>query len=70
MMKRIFMLCAMAWWCLATTVLAGDVSVDDARMVAQNWLTHYVQTYRSWGGSTSPTIQVRADDASRPDGGL
>ena len=58
MIKRILMLCAMAWWCLATTVLAGDVSVDDARMVAQNWLTHYVQTYRSWGGSTSPTIQA------------
>lgn len=43
---------------VSCVVLAGRVSVDDARMVAQNWLTHYVQTYRSWGRSTSPTIQA------------
>jgi formylglycine-generating enzyme required for sulfatase activity len=46
------------WLALATMAFAGEVSLDKARIVAENWLTHYVSTYGGWAGSTSPKIKA------------
>lgn len=35
---------------------AGNVSPDNARNVAENWLYHVVHSFGSWGGTVSPSI--------------
>lgn len=35
---------------------AGEVSIDKARIVAENWLYYCVQTYGPWAGTNSPSI--------------
>ncbi len=35
---------------------AAEVTLDDAKLAAQNWLTHIVRAYNSWGGSNTPAI--------------
>lgn len=58
MMKKIMMCMSgvMLMLCISMISMAGEVSLDDARVVAQNWLTHSMQAYGSWAGSSSPQI--------------
>jgi len=55
-MKRIILLAVMAWVWVGTVLFAGYVKVEDARIVARNWLAHHVLMYESWADSTSPKI--------------
>jgi hypothetical protein len=57
MRKRIVFFSILLWLCPAVQAVSGTVSISRARAVAQNWLWHYVLTYHSWAGSTSPTIK-------------
>ena len=56
MKRKCALLVFFLWLGNITTSLAADVSLEDARIVAQNWLGHYVMAYGSWAGSSSPYI--------------
>lgn len=43
---------------LSATGYAGDVSLERARAVAQNWLQHCITAYHHWEGSATPTIMA------------
>ncbi len=56
MARKILMLFLMLMLLFADIASAGNVSSDQARNAAKNWLTWVVHAYGSWGGDKSPDI--------------
>jgi len=56
MTKKVMALAGILMFCFCGLATAGDVSLEEARVTAENWLYHCVRAYGSWGGSDAPEI--------------
>jgi hypothetical protein len=56
MARKIVILFLTLMLAFSSIAVAGDVSPDSARNVAENWLYSVVHSFGSWGGTVSPAI--------------
>jgi len=54
--NRIFLFLVFQLFGLSIWGISGTISLEKARNVAQNWLTHCVRAYHGWGGTIEPQI--------------